>query len=162
MPEISAIFQSQDVDSATNLLTEGLNRILDDMAPIRKIQSRQNYAPKWVRRQRASENWGTYPRNRQLDLDWRIYNSLINQAHASFRRHLVAHRRQKMCSEETPYVGEGRITIPNFLLGQDVNETCGHQAPSTATSSIWSRISSRLYQMLMSTQCTIVIGVHPP
>ena len=45
LPELQLILQSTDVNIAANLLTKGLNRILDDMAPIKTIQTRKKYAP---------------------------------------------------------------------------------------------------------------------
>ena len=44
MPELAAIMQCRDVDTAATLLTAGLTRILYKMAPVRTIQSRQDYA----------------------------------------------------------------------------------------------------------------------
>ena len=39
------IYQCDDVDSALQLLTDNFTNILDQMAPIRTIQIRENYAP---------------------------------------------------------------------------------------------------------------------
>ena len=45
MPELLAIVQCRDVNTAAKLLTQGLTRELDIMAPIKTIQARKNYAP---------------------------------------------------------------------------------------------------------------------
>ena len=45
MPELWEVQQCTDVDKAACLLTQGLTRILDSMAPVRTIQTRKDYAP---------------------------------------------------------------------------------------------------------------------
>ena len=45
MPELLEIEKENNVDRAAELLTAGLTRILDIMAPIKTIQIRENYAP---------------------------------------------------------------------------------------------------------------------
>ena len=45
MPEPNQILLQQCPDIAAKLFTQGLTRILDNLAPVRNIQSRSNYAP---------------------------------------------------------------------------------------------------------------------
>ena len=45
MPELKQIIDQQCPDRAAELLTEGLTRILDILAPLRTIQTRADYAP---------------------------------------------------------------------------------------------------------------------
>ena len=45
MPELLAVLECNDVDKAAPLLTQGLTRILDSMAPVRTIQTRKEDAP---------------------------------------------------------------------------------------------------------------------
>ena len=45
MPELQAILQCGDADAAATLLTAGLTRVLDQMAPVKTIQTKQNYSP---------------------------------------------------------------------------------------------------------------------
>ena len=45
MPELKEIEKETYVDRAAELLTNGLTRILDIMAPVKTIQIRENYAP---------------------------------------------------------------------------------------------------------------------
>ena len=75
------------------MLTQGLTRILDSMAPIKTIQTRNNYAPHMGedtsllqgRRNAAQEQ---AVRSGELE-DWRTYRILRNQTTASLRRDLV-------------------------------------------------------------------------
>ena len=63
MPELAVIMQYRDVDTTATLLTAGLTRILEKMAPVRTIQSRQDYAPRtWGRRPSCCRATGTLPR----------------------------------------------------------------------------------------------------
>ena len=55
------IYLCQDASEAASMLTEKLNIILDEMAPIKKIQVRHNYAP-WVSDARRGWRPGTPPR----------------------------------------------------------------------------------------------------
>ena len=104
MPELANIMQCRDVDTAATLLTAGLTRILDKMAPVRTIQSRQEYAPhmgeetKLLQGNRNSAQERAV-RTRALE-DWRIYRALRNQTTASLRRDLASWRRRKLSSTE--------------------------------------------------------------
>lgn len=45
MPELEMILEEQCPDRAAGLLTQGLTRVLDFIAPLKTIQTRSNYAP---------------------------------------------------------------------------------------------------------------------
>ena len=62
MPELTAILQCRDVDTAATLLTAGLTRVLDEMAPVKVIQSRQDYAPHMGEETEQLRAAGTPPR----------------------------------------------------------------------------------------------------
>ena len=104
LPELQAILQCTDVNIAANLLTKGLTRILDDMAPIKTVQTRNNYAPHMGEntktlqaRRNAAQEKAVLSENTE---DWRQYRSLRNQTTASLRKDLVIYRKDKLCSNE--------------------------------------------------------------
>ena len=103
MPELEAVLLCRDVDLAAILLTQGLTRLLDVMAPIRTIQTRKDYAPhmgeqtKRLQEKRNTAQERAVASGRQED--WREYRSLRNQTTSSIRRDLVAYRKHKLCSE---------------------------------------------------------------
>ena len=86
------------------MLTEGLTKVLDEMAPIKTIQTRNNYAPhmgegtKLLQGQRNAAQEQAVRTGEQED--WRSYRMLRNQTTASLRRDLVNYRRQKLCSKD--------------------------------------------------------------
>ena len=93
MPELVTIQHCQNVDLAASLLTQGLTRILDEMAPIKTIQTRNNYAPhmgdetKLLQGRRNSAQEQAVRSGEQED--WRTYRTLRNQSTASLQRDLV-------------------------------------------------------------------------
>ena len=104
MPELGLILQCRDVEWAASLLTNGLTKILDVMAPIRTIQTRKDYAPHMTDETKVLQDHRNLAQKRAVvsgdQRDWREYRSLRNQTTASLRRDLVAYRRQKLCSQE--------------------------------------------------------------
>ena len=96
--------QCRDVDTAATLLTAGLTRVLDKMAPVKVIQSRQDYAPHMGeetkqlqgRRNAAQEN----AVQTGAPEDWREYRALRNRTTASLRRGMASWRRQKLSSAD--------------------------------------------------------------
>ena len=82
MPELEQIETSTNVDEAAELLTAGLTRILDMMAPVKTIQVREKYAPHLSEdtknRQKlrnTAQGAAAASGNQQ---DWRMYRSLRN------------------------------------------------------------------------------------
>ena len=104
MPELPAILQCRDVDTAATLLTAGLTRVLDKMAPVRTIQSRQDYAPHMGEETKLLQGNRNSAQERAVRTgaleDWRIYRALRNQTTASLRRDLASWRRRKLSSTE--------------------------------------------------------------
>ena len=94
MPELATILRCGDVDMAANLLTAGLTRILVKMAPIRTIQSRQDYAPHMVEETKQLQSGRNSAQERAVETgtqeDWRIYRGLRNQTTASLMRNLAS------------------------------------------------------------------------
>jgi hypothetical protein len=104
MPELPGILNCWDVEVAATLLTHGLTRILDCMAPIRTIQTRKNYAPHMGEESKRLQGLRNGAQERavmtQDPEDWREYRSLRNQTTASMRRDQTSWRKQKLCSED--------------------------------------------------------------
>ena len=65
MPELTKIIECTDINIAANLLTKGLIRILDSMAPIKTIQLGQIMHHTWVRKLRYYKGEGTQPKKKQ-------------------------------------------------------------------------------------------------
>ena len=104
MPELQSVLLSSDVDTAAVLLTQGLTRILDNMAPVRTIQTRKDYAPHMADRTNKLQVKRNTAQERAVrsgsQEDWGDYRSLRNQTTASLRRDLVAYRKGMLCSKE--------------------------------------------------------------
>ena len=75
MPELELIESTSNVEIAAKLLTDGLTRILDLLAPIKTIQVREKYAP-FQKRHNSAQAEAAASGNQQ---DWRVYRSLRNQ-----------------------------------------------------------------------------------
>ena len=83
---LEEVFNCYNVNTAAEFLTKKLTEILDDMAPVKKIQSRANYAPglsketkllkkeREVAQEKASES--------DSQDDWRWFRTLRNQVTA--------------------------------------------------------------------------------
>ena len=80
---LEEIYSCKNVDAAAELLTDKLTNVLDDMAPIRKIQIRTKYAPwlsedtKHLKLEREAAQERAAESNSPED--WRIFRSLRNQ-----------------------------------------------------------------------------------
>ena len=102
MPELPAILQCRDTDTAATLLTAGLTRVLDQMAPIKTIQTRQDYAPHIGEETKQLQGRGNSAQEKAVRTgaqeDWREYRSLRNQTTASLRQDLASWRRRKLSS----------------------------------------------------------------
>ena len=100
MPELVTIQLCQNVEIAASMLTECLTRILDEMAPIKVIQTRKNYAPHMTVETKVLQS----RRNTALEQavrsgeqeDWRNSRTLRNQTTASLRRDLVNYSREQL------------------------------------------------------------------
>ena len=89
MPELMAIQRTESAEEAARLLSEGLTRILDFLAPLKTIQVRTNYAPhlseetKELQARRQTAQQKAVESGSQEDA--RQFRSLRNQALSSLR-----------------------------------------------------------------------------
>ena len=106
MPELVAIQRTDSAEEAARLLTEGLTRILDIVAPLKTVQVRTKYAPHLSeetkelqeRRMKAQEKAVTSGTQE----DTREYRSLRNQALASLRTDRARWEAAKLNSSNSP------------------------------------------------------------
>ena len=97
---LEEIFLYTDVDSAAELLTSKLTVILDEMAPIRKIQTRKKYVP-WLSKgtkslmkvRNEAQEKATETGNPD---DWRMYRAIRNQVTARCRTDKAEWEREKL------------------------------------------------------------------
>jgi hypothetical protein len=87
MPEIKECMEAKDADSAAERLTNGLCRVLDEMAPVKTVQIRRNYVKY---RSEKTENLQREAKEAQQaaaasgnDEDWRAFKALRNQKNRS-------------------------------------------------------------------------------
>ena len=89
MPEIAAIMVSESVEEASKLLTKGLTNILDVMAPLKTVQTRQNYAPHMSNETKDLQSRREVAQAKAVvsgnPEDSRDYRSLRNQTLANLR-----------------------------------------------------------------------------
>ena len=106
MPELKEIQQSRNAEEASQLLTKGLTRILDLLAPLKIIQTRSNYAPhlsertKKLQQQREEAQKAAVESGSQEDN--RVYRSLRNQALSSLRDDRTQWEKTKLSSANSP------------------------------------------------------------
>ena len=87
--KLDEILSYTDVNKAAETLTHKLTKILDEMAPVRKIQTRKNYAAwmsketKTLKERREAAHERAVTTNNQED--WRYYKNLRNQVTANLR-----------------------------------------------------------------------------
>ena len=106
MPELETIQMTEDVEDAAKLLTQGITRILNILAPLKTIQVRTNYAP------HLSEETKELQRRREVaqkkavqsgsQEDGRQFRSLRNQALASLRLDRARWEAAKLSSTNSP------------------------------------------------------------
>ena len=109
-----------DVDEATDLLVDKISAVLDEMAPIRTIQTRMNYVP-WLsekakdlqlKRNQAQE---TASRTDEPE-DWRVYRSLRNQFTSKSRADKEAWEKKQL-DEKNNSATEIWKCVKNWLGG---------------------------------------------
>ena len=98
------IYSCQNVEEAAKLLTDKVTDVLDDMAPIKKFQTRTNYAP-WLNddtKHLIAERNAAQQRASQTDNpeDWRAFRSLRNQVIGRSRVNKKKWEEQKLDPKE--------------------------------------------------------------
>ena len=76
------IYQCENVDTALKLLSDSLTEILDEMAPIKTIQIRENYAP-WLsnlikEKMKERDQAQQIAARTKLETDWKTFKRLRN------------------------------------------------------------------------------------
>ena len=87
--ELEEVMGSTEVNEASELLTNKINKVLDEMAPVRTVQSRSKYVP-WLSvetKELQCRRNAAQRKAAQTDLpeDWREFRSLRNQVTAKLR-----------------------------------------------------------------------------
>ena len=101
---LEEILACNDTNEAAELLSTKLNNILDEMAPVKKIQTRSNYAP-WlgedtkVLQQQRNTAQEQAAQSGDAD-DWRLFRTLRNQVTAKSRKDRKEWEKKKFDSEE--------------------------------------------------------------
>jgi hypothetical protein len=106
MPELAACLASTCPSVAASVLTGGLTRILDIMAPVRTIQQRRNYVPYLSRETEALQSAARTAQEMAASSgrpeDWREYRSIRNQKNRSVRRDEAQWQTEKLRSTTNP------------------------------------------------------------
>ena len=94
------IYLCQDVNKAADLLTEKLTKILDNMAPVRSIQTRTNYAP-WMSPDIKDDiNARDAAQKKAIDSkaekDWEQFKKLRNQVTGRIKKEKLAWQQRKL------------------------------------------------------------------
>ena len=94
------VYMCEDASQAAKILTNKLNTVLDRMAPVKKIQVRQNYAP-WVTEECKSEMAARDAAqaravNSGQDADWEAFRAVRNNVTRMVRKQKENWRKEKM------------------------------------------------------------------
>ena len=115
---LDEVLACTDVDEAAELLVIKLNSVLDEMAPVKTIQTRKRYAP-WLSEdaKKLQEARNTAQEKATLTdspEDWRQYRSLRNQVTARSRADNKEWQRKQLDDKENSPTGMWR-TIKSWL-----------------------------------------------
>ena len=94
------VYLCQDANMAAEMLTKKLNVILDEMAPVKKIQLRTNFAP-WISEQCKAEMDSRDAAHKTaaesgLDTDWDTFRQVRNSVTRMVRKEKEAWKRRKV------------------------------------------------------------------
>ena len=83
------IYQCESVDAAVQLFSEKLTRILDQLAPIKTVQTRTRYTP-WLSQPtklliEQRDQAQSRASSSKLEEDWKVFKSLRNQVTSKLR-----------------------------------------------------------------------------
>ena len=106
MPELEACLAATCPSTAAIILTDGINKILDTMAPVRTIQNRKNYAPYLSAKTKAMQSAAKTAQERAASSgrpeDWRDYQALRNQKNRSVVQDEAEWQKKKLSSTNNP------------------------------------------------------------
>lgn len=106
MPELTACLTADSANTAASLLTNGLCRVLDEMAPIQTFQLRKAYVPYLSRDTKALQEAAKTAQKTAVDTgdpeDWRLYRSLRNQRTDSTRMDKLRWETGKLSQVQDP------------------------------------------------------------
>ena len=106
MPELEACLAVTCPTTAATILTNGITRLLDTMAPVRTIQNRKNYAPYLSMATKDLQSAAMRVQERAASSgrpeDWREYRSLRNPKNCSVLRDKVEWQKKKLSSTTNP------------------------------------------------------------
>ena len=115
---LEEIFSCTNVNIAAETLTNKLTEVLDNMAPIKKIQTRINYAP-WMTKETKVlkvKREAAHKKAAETDSqeDWRLFRALRNQVTAKCRDDKQKWERKKLDLEENNSSGVWK-TVKGWL-----------------------------------------------
>ena len=94
------IYLCEDLDQAVQLLTNKITSLLDQVAPVRTIQTRTRYAPWLSKETKASMKTRDTAQKQAADTqhpdDWRLYKNLRNTVTARMRSEKSAWEKQRL------------------------------------------------------------------
>ena len=106
MPELAACMAANCPSAAATILTDGITRVLDIMAPVRTIQNRKNFAPylstETKTLQSAAKTAQEIAANSGRPEDWRQYRALRNQKNRSVVRDEAEWQKKKLGNTTNP------------------------------------------------------------
>ena len=102
--DLDEVTKCTDVNDAAEMLLHKITSVLDEMAPVKTIQTRSNYAP-WLTEDTKSlqaERDAAQEKAAQSDTpeDWRLFRSLRNQATARSRSDKTNWEKKKLDDKE--------------------------------------------------------------
>ena len=115
---LDEVLACTDVDEAAELLVQKLNGVLDDMAPVKTIQTRKKYVP-WLSEDAKKLQAARNTAQEKATLtdspeDWRHYRSLRNQVTARTRADNKEWQRKQLDDKENSPTGMWR-TLKSWL-----------------------------------------------
>ena len=116
--ELGEIFSYTDVNKAAEALTQKLTEVLDEMAPVRKIQTRKKYAAWMTKETKALKEKREAAHERAVvtdnQEDWRYYRNLRNKVTANLREDRRKWETKKLDLQENDSSGVWR-TVKGWL-----------------------------------------------
>ena len=106
MPELETCLSSTCPSVAARLLTTGISKVLDSMAPVRTFQNRKNYTPYLTKETEALQSAARTAQEKSVSSgnleDWRQYRALRNQKNRSVQNDEGEWQRMKLSSTNNP------------------------------------------------------------